>query len=78
MQDAMGKGESVVVVGRESSRRAKKRTNEHCSICTNRIRYDAVHLMEPDIGPAEIHQLEPGEEDEWRAQGERAHGGARK
>ena len=55
MQDAMGKGESVVVVGRESSRRAKKRTNEHCSICTNRIRYDAVHLMEPEGVPEPRH-----------------------
>ena len=51
MKDAMGKGEPVVVVGRESSRRAKKRTNEHCSVCTNRIRYDAVHLMEPEGVP---------------------------
>jgi hypothetical protein len=51
MKDAMGKGEPVVVVGRESSRKAKKRTNEHCSICTNRIRYDAVHLMEPEGVP---------------------------
>ncbi len=51
MQDAMGKGEPVVVVGGESSRKAKKRTNEHCSICTNRIRYDAVHLMEPEGVP---------------------------
>ena len=51
MKDAMGKGEPVVVVGRESSRKAKKRTNEHCSICTNRIRHDAVHLMEPEGVP---------------------------
>ena len=51
MKDAMGKGEPVVVVGRENSRKAKKRTNEHCSICTNRIRYDAVHLMEPEGVP---------------------------
>jgi len=51
MKDAMGKGEPVVVVDRENSRRAKKRTNEHCSICTNRIRYDAVHLMEPEGVP---------------------------
>jgi hypothetical protein len=51
MKDAMGKGEPVVVVGGESSRKAKKRTNEHCSICTNRIRYDAVHLMEPEGVP---------------------------
>ena len=49
MKDA--KGESMIVVGRESSRRAKKRTNEHCSICTNRIRYDAVHLEEPEGVP---------------------------
>jgi len=51
MKDAMGKGEPVVVVGRENSRKAKKRTNEHCSICANRIRYDAVHLMEPEGVP---------------------------
>ena len=49
MKDA--KGESMVVVGRESSRRAKKRTNEHCSICTNRIRYDPVYLVEPEGVP---------------------------
>ena len=51
MKDAMGRDESAIVVGREGSRRVKRRTNEHCSICTNRIRYDAVHLMEPEGVP---------------------------
>ena len=51
MRDAMGRDESAVVVGRESSRRVKRRTNEHCSICANRIRSDAVHLMEPEEVP---------------------------
>jgi hypothetical protein len=56
MKDAMGRGEPAVVVGQASNyRKAKKRTNEHCSICTSRIWFDAVHLMEPEDVPEPRH-----------------------
>lgn len=57
MKDAMGRGEPAVVVGqaRNNSRKARKRTNEHCSICTNRIWFDAVPLMEPEDVPEPRH-----------------------
>lgn len=53
MKDAMGRGEPAVVVGqaRNNYRKARKRTNEHCSICTSRIWFDAVPLMEPEDVP---------------------------
>jgi hypothetical protein len=50
MREAM-RGGSAVVGGRESSRRAKKRTNERCSICTNHTWFEPVHLMEPEGVP---------------------------
>ena len=57
MKDAMGRGEPAVVVGqaRNNSRKARKRTNEHCSICTDRIWFDAVPLMEPEDVPEPRH-----------------------
>ena len=53
MQDAMDKGNPTLAVGRESdvNRRARRRTNENCSICTSRIWFDAVPLMEPEDVP---------------------------
>ena len=51
MKDAMGRGQPIVVLGQESSRRARKRMNERCSICTDRVRSDAVPLMEPEGVP---------------------------
>jgi hypothetical protein len=56
MKDAMrSSGSPAVVGGREGSRRAKKRTNERCSICSNRTWFDAVHLMEPEGVPEPRH-----------------------
>ena len=57
MKDAMGRGEPAVVVGqaRNNHRKARKRTNEHCSICTDRIWFDAVPLMEPEDVPEPRH-----------------------
>ena len=51
MKDAMGRSDPTVVVGQVSSRKAKKRTSEHCSICTSRIWFNAVPLMEPEGVP---------------------------
>src|SRR5260370_29016473 len=53
MKDAMGRGDPAVVVGQASNnyRKARKRTNEHCSICTDRIWFDAIPLMEPEDVP---------------------------
>src|SRR6266705_7117455 len=51
MKDAMGSSDPTVVVGQVSSRKAKKRTSEHCSICTSRIWFNAVPLMEPEGAP---------------------------
>ncbi len=53
MKDAMGKHEPVVVVGRGSAatRKPRKRTNEQCSICTNRIWFDPTAIMEPEGVP---------------------------
>ncbi len=56
MKDAMGRGGPAVVVGQTGNyRKAKKRTNEHCSICTSRIWFDAVHLMESEDVPEPRH-----------------------
>jgi hypothetical protein len=53
MKDAMGRDNPAVVVGQASNnyRKARKRTSEHCSICTSRIWFDAVPLMEPEDVP---------------------------
>src|SRR5438552_1234477 len=51
MKDAMGSSDPTVIVGQVSSRKAKKRTSEHCSICTSRIWFNAVPLMEPEGVP---------------------------
>src|SRR5437764_452807 len=51
MKDAMGRSDPTLVVGQVSSRKAKKRTSEHCSICTSRIWFNAVPLMEPEGVP---------------------------
>ena len=51
MKDAVRKDGPTVAGGREGNRKAKKRTNEHCSICTNRIWFDAVPLIEPEGVP---------------------------
>ena len=51
MRDAVRRDGSAVAGGREGGRKAKKRTNEHCSICTNRIWFDPVSLMEPEDVP---------------------------
>ena len=50
LKDAMRNG-SAVESGRESTRRTRKRTNERCSICTNRVWFDAVPLIEPEGVP---------------------------
>lgn len=39
---------SVVAVRRESPRSLKRRTALRCSVCTGRIWFDPVHLMEPE------------------------------
>jgi hypothetical protein len=53
MQDAMDKGNPTLAVGRESdaNRRARRRTNEHCSICTSRIWLDPTFITEPEGVP---------------------------
>jgi len=47
----MHSGSPAVESGRESTRKAKKRTNERCSICANRIWSGPVALMEPEGVP---------------------------
>jgi hypothetical protein len=53
MQDAMDKGNPTLAVGRESdvTRRARRRTNERCSICTSRIWFDPTFVTEPEGVP---------------------------
>ncbi|HEY6410621.1 MAG TPA: hypothetical protein VIY29_24480 [Ktedonobacteraceae bacterium] len=48
MKEAMRRSGSVVVSGREGSRRTKR---ERCSICTGRLRSGSVPLMEPEGVP---------------------------
>jgi hypothetical protein len=48
MKEAMRRSGPDAVSGREVSRRAKNRTQEHCSICSSRLRSNAVPLMEPE------------------------------
>lgn len=57
MKDAMGREERepAIVVGQESTRKVKKRTNEYCSICTNRIWFDSTAIMEPEGVPEPRH-----------------------
>jgi hypothetical protein len=56
MKDAMGRRDPAIVVGQANNyRKAKKRTNEHCSICSSSIWFDAVHLMEPEDAPEPRH-----------------------
>jgi len=45
----------AVVIDDESARRAKKRTAEHCSICTARVRSNSISLMEPESVPEPRH-----------------------
>jgi hypothetical protein len=51
MKEAIRRSGPVAVSGREVSRRAKNRTRERCSICTSRLRSDAMPLMEPEDVP---------------------------
>ena len=51
MKEAMSRSGAVVVGGRESARRAKKRTSERCSICSGRLKSGSVPLMEPEGVP---------------------------
>jgi hypothetical protein len=51
MKEAMRRSGPVVVSGREGLQRAKKRTQERCSICTGRLKAGAVPLMEPEDVP---------------------------
>ncbi len=53
MQDAMDKGNPTLAVGRETdvTRRARRRTNERCSICTSRIWFDPTFVTEPEGVP---------------------------
>jgi len=55
MKDAMRSGESAVVARQESSRRAKKRLSQRCSICARRTWFDPVFLMEPEGAPDPRH-----------------------
>ena len=47
----MHSGGPAVASGRESNRKSKKRTNERCSICANRIWSHPVALREPEDVP---------------------------
>ena len=51
MKEAMSGSGAVVESGRESSRRAKNRTPERCSICSGRLKSGSVPLMEPEGVP---------------------------
>src|SRR6266567_2222023 len=55
MKDAMRSGESTVEARQESSRRAKKRLSQHCSICARRTWFDPIFLMEPEGAPEPRH-----------------------
>ncbi len=57
MKDTMGRRDTAIAVGQanNSYSKGKKRTNEHCSICSSRIWFDAVHLMEPEDAPEPRH-----------------------
>lgn len=51
MKDEMRGSGTAIVVSPENYRRLKKRTNERCSICTQRTWFDAVPIMEPEGVP---------------------------
>ena len=51
MKEAIRKSGPVVVSGQEGIRRARSRTQKHCSICTGRLKAGAVPLMEPEGVP---------------------------
>lgn len=57
MKDAIGKGKPTSAVSSESDalHRARKRTNEQCSICTNRIWLDPTFITEPEGVPEPRH-----------------------
>lgn len=48
MKEAMRRTGPVAVSGREGSRRTKNRAHERCSICTGRLKANAVPLTEPE------------------------------
>jgi hypothetical protein len=51
MEEAMRGSNSVADVRQDGTRRRKKRLATSCSICTSRIWFDPVHLMEPEGVP---------------------------
>ncbi|GCE18089.1 hypothetical protein [Dictyobacter kobayashii] len=52
MKDAMHSGESVVVVQHnDDTRKRRSRAPQYCSICTARIWFDPIDLVEPEGVP---------------------------
>ena len=51
MRDAMDRGEPVVAIDQDSTRKQKRRTTTSCSVCTRRIWFDPIYLQEPEGVP---------------------------
>src|ERR1700738_1880332 len=49
MKEAMHSGETVVAVEQDETR--KRRSRVHCSVCTNRIWFDSIRMVEPEGVP---------------------------
>ena len=56
LRDAMRNG-SAVESGRESTRRTRKRTNERCSICANRVWFDCYAALVVEMRRSPVRSL---------------------
>jgi hypothetical protein len=51
MRDALNRGEPIVAIHQNSTRRQKRRTATSCSVCTRRIWFDPIYIQEPEGVP---------------------------
>jgi hypothetical protein len=51
MRDAMDRGEPVIAIDQNSTRKQKRRVTTSCSVCTRRIWFDPIYIREPEGVP---------------------------
>jgi len=51
MNDAMDRGEPVVAIHQNRTRKQKRRATTSCSVCTRRIWFDPIYVQEPEGVP---------------------------